>query len=153
MSNGTDADQCTVLLADDEELYRQFLEQALGFFGYKVVVAHNGKDLLSKALCLLQQGIPTVLVVDNQMPEDEGQMENQWMGFSTVVQLCESFPGIGPQVIFLSRWGTGGLPQDLLAKARELQLAEPDRWLNVHTPFATIKARLDRIIKSIAVVD
>lgn len=140
---------CTVLLADDEDNYREFLEEALRFFGYTVESAKNGHDLQEKATRLLDSGVPTVFVVDNQMPESEGQHEQQWMGFTKVLELCDRYPGVGRRVIFLSRWGLNGLSADYLAKASEVQLAAPERWLNVHTPFSTIKARLDAVINGI----
>jgi two-component system response regulator AtoC len=59
----------TILVVDDEETTRQFLERYLGSEGYKVLIAPGGKE----ALDLLRQGAtPTLIILDILMPQMDG---------------------------------------------------------------------------------
>ena len=63
-----EAEQATVLVADDDpkvrELLRIFLEKA----GYRVVLAQNGAE----AIALAQESAPDVILVDVMMPQMDG---------------------------------------------------------------------------------
>ncbi|HEY0705607.1 MAG TPA: response regulator, partial [Polyangia bacterium] len=61
----------TILVVEDEESVRRFIERALGARGYRVVVAKNGRE----ALALLQSQTETIdlLLTDLMMPEMGGR--------------------------------------------------------------------------------
>ena len=58
----------TILIADDEPIQAATLEQFLTQRGYKVLVAYNGNQALSKAV----QYHPDLVILDIMMPEIDG---------------------------------------------------------------------------------
>ena len=62
-----------ILLADDESAFRYAASVALRGAGYRVSVARNGREALSRILDSQAVGDPVqVLVTDQQMPEMTG---------------------------------------------------------------------------------
>ncbi len=53
-----------ILLADDDKVLMRSMTDYLVFAGYEVVVAHNGKEALSR----LDESVPDILVLDINMP-------------------------------------------------------------------------------------
>jgi len=58
----------TVLVVDDDEGIREFLQEALGDEGYEVALAQNGKE----ALALVTTMTPCVILLDMRMPVMDG---------------------------------------------------------------------------------
>ena len=57
-----------VLLVDDEPDFLDVMHEAIGFWGYDVVTASNGK----KALEMVRSESPAIVVLDYQMPGMNG---------------------------------------------------------------------------------
>ena len=57
-----------VLIVDDDKAIRRMLNRALGFFGYDVIEATNGRE----ALTLFNQERPDIVVSDIYMPVMNG---------------------------------------------------------------------------------
>lgn len=57
-----------VLIADDEPLLTELLEFRLGARGYETIVAHDGREALTK----LQEERPQAVVLDMMMPVHDG---------------------------------------------------------------------------------
>lgn len=142
----------TILVADDEERFRNALVDALRFFGYDVLVAKTGEELDSEATQLINSGQPYLLIVDNQMPEKAGERERQWCGFTRVLALCSTLDGqtVGQHVLFLSRWGIQDLPPELSNAGLEYGLLDKSRWHPVHIPFSTLKGHINNIFTGLA---
>ncbi|GAC1337299.1 MAG: hypothetical protein NVSMB29_01410 [Candidatus Dormibacteria bacterium] len=62
------ADQCRILLAEDDALIRQLLTEALERSGYCVVAAPDGREALER----LEEAQPDVLLTDMVMPHVDG---------------------------------------------------------------------------------
>jgi CheY-like chemotaxis protein len=141
-------DKAVILVADDEDRFRDALVDALTFFGYNVQQARTGEELCKAASQLIDAGQPYLLIVDNQMPERPGDTERQWCGFHQVVALCRNRPaaGIGSRVLFLSRWGIQDLPNDDRTEGQKFGLIDDTRWLPVHIPFSTLKGHINRLL-------
>jgi CheY-like chemotaxis protein len=60
---------CTILLVDDDFENRWALQLALETRGYRVVLAHNGRDALQKA----HADFPELVITDFEMPEMDGE--------------------------------------------------------------------------------
>lgn len=58
----------TILIADDDEFLRQFIEQKLTEHGYRVIEAGNGRE----ALRLVEAERPALAVLDAMMPYMDG---------------------------------------------------------------------------------
>ena len=54
----------TIVLVDDDQVYRETLTEALQFEGYHVIPAENG----AVALSLMQQGKPDAILSNGNMP-------------------------------------------------------------------------------------
>ena len=141
--------QGVILVADDEKFFRLPLAEAMKFFGYRVVQAQNGEEFTQKAEKLIVSNKPFLFLVDNQMPERDGDIESQWCGFEHVIQLCKDHPDkpIGQRVLFLSRWGMEDLPENHKSEATIYGLLDEDHWHNVYTPFVCLKAYADKLFQ------
>ena len=64
-----------VLVADDDELFRTFIEHKLLSYAYDVVLCTNGQE----AIDLLMQETFDVILLDYKMPERSGLNVLQWM--------------------------------------------------------------------------
>ena len=137
-----------ILVADDEDRFREALVDALRFFGYEVVEAKTGQEIERQIASILEKQKPYALIVDNQMPENVGEPEKQWCGFQQIVKLCSAYPGsnIDKHVIFLSRWGLADLPEQLKKDAETYGLLQRDQWWYVYTPYTTLKGPIERIL-------
>ncbi|MGB9846642.1 MAG: response regulator [Desulfotomaculales bacterium] len=60
--------QYLILVADDEEIVREMLEDTLKEEGYRVATAKDGKEALEKIDSLA----PDAVLLDNKMPEMSG---------------------------------------------------------------------------------
>lgn len=138
-----------VLVADDEDRFRTALVDALRFFGHEVFEAKTGQELENKGLLIIKKQIPYALIVDNQMPEKEGEPEQQWCGLNHILKLCEAEPGynLEKHVLFLSRWGLPDLSEDLKKEANKYRLLQEDQWWYVYTSYAILKGHIERILK------
>ncbi|MBI5787323.1 MAG: hypothetical protein HZA78_00510 [Candidatus Schekmanbacteria bacterium] len=136
-----------VLVADDEDFFRTPLAGALRFFGYEVEEARHGKEFYEKVDQLMRDKTPpSVLIVDNQMPNQQAEPDSQWCGFERVKEICNAWKGydIGSRVLFLSRWGLVDLPDSYRDDAaKKFRLLENDRWLSVQTPFCVLKNKIE----------
>jgi hypothetical protein len=141
---------CQILVADDEDFFRDALVEALVFFGYKnVKPVRNGEELRKEAKELLDSNADFLLIVDNQMPEEEDGTEVQWCGFDKVLALCEEYPqkNLGEKVLFLSRWGIVDLSEDQRQEAKSHNLLRKDQWLKLATPFFMLKGEIEQMIE------
>lgn len=138
-----------VLVADDEERFRSALVDILRFFGHDVMEAKTGQELEQNALSVIEKCKSYALVVDNQMPEQQGEPEEQWCGFRHIMKLCSNNPArnLGAHVLFLSRWGLVDLPEVLLQDAKQYGLAEEEQWWSVYTPYTILKGHIERVLK------
>ncbi len=59
----------TILIAEDEIILRELLSELLESYGYNVITASDGKDVISKINSKL---IPDILIVDQKMPDLDG---------------------------------------------------------------------------------
>jgi CheY-like chemotaxis protein len=57
-----------VLVVDDDESVREYIDMALGDIGHEVFSAEHG----IAALALLQDSVPDVILLDMRMPEMDG---------------------------------------------------------------------------------
>ena len=57
-----------ILIAEDEEIQRQLLQELLESYNYKVITAANGHEVLEKLLI----SSPDLLIIDRQMPMMDG---------------------------------------------------------------------------------
>jgi DNA-binding NtrC family response regulator len=64
-----------VLVAVDDELFREFIKQSLMKYSYDVVLCSNGQE----AIDLLIQQTFDVILLDYKMPERSGLNLLQWM--------------------------------------------------------------------------
>lgn len=137
----SDYGSATILVADDEDRFRDALVDALDFFGYRVKAARTGAELREQAAVLMAEGGRYLLIVDNQMPERTGETERQWCGFHRVLDICRERPNdnLGAHVLFLSRWGIQDLGSDDRNEAVRFGLLNEEQWLPVHIPFAKLK--------------
>lgn len=79
-----------VLVVDDEQLVRWFLERALRKWGYNVITASNVKE----AVTTLKEKKVDILFTDLKMPEENGAMLLQKVGDlakSLKVIVCSAF--------------------------------------------------------------
>lgn len=67
-SNMTALDQRPILVVDDDDTIAMTLESFLVEEGYKVMVAHNGKEALERA----EESSPAVILLDMKMPVMDG---------------------------------------------------------------------------------
>lgn len=67
-SNMAGIDQRPVLVVDDDDTIAMTLESFLVEEGYKVMVAHNGKEALERA----EASSPAVILLDMKMPVMDG---------------------------------------------------------------------------------
>ncbi|GAB4390187.1 MAG: hypothetical protein Kow0025_20510 [Thermodesulfovibrionales bacterium] len=91
-----------VLVVDDEQLVRWFLERALSKRGYGVTTAGNAQD----ALGLLEKGGYDVLFTDLKMPGDDGA--------SLIRKVMESEGG--PRIVVCSAFVTSELAEEFGSK-------------------------------------
>ncbi|MBE2188463.1 MAG: response regulator [Desulfobulbaceae bacterium] len=67
--DGIDFSEFTVLIVDDDETFRKFLEKIIGkFLKAKVVQASNPKD----AFEIMEKSVPDLMILDLQMPVMDG---------------------------------------------------------------------------------
>lgn len=67
--DGVDFSEFTVLIVDDDETFRKFLEKIIGkFLKAKVVQASNPKD----AFEIMEKSVPDLMILDLQMPVMDG---------------------------------------------------------------------------------
>jgi len=59
----------TILIAEDEIILRELLSELLESYGYNVVTASDGKDVISK---ISSKIIPDILIIDQKMPDLDG---------------------------------------------------------------------------------
>ena len=57
-----------ILVADDEDLVRSYIEKKLAKLGYTVLVAKDGEEALEKAF----SNIPDIILLDVKMPKLNG---------------------------------------------------------------------------------
>lgn len=80
-----------ILIVDDEQLVRWFLERALKKWGYEVITASNVKEALKK----LTDHNVDILITDLKMPEENGAVLLQKVGDLTKsslrVVVCSAF--------------------------------------------------------------
>jgi len=57
-----------ILVADDEDLVRSYIEKKLAKLGYTVLVAKDGEEALEKAF----SNIPDIILMDVKMPKLNG---------------------------------------------------------------------------------
>lgn len=139
----------SIVVADDEDPSRNALIRALRFFGYSSVKpAACGEELIAQATILISEGAKFLLIVDNQMPPKSGQPLQQWCGFETVAELCQTFPdaGVATKVLFLSRWGKSYLSQTHRALGEKLGLLSDEQWQTVYIPFVLLKDQLAQLL-------
>ncbi|HKW22672.1 MAG TPA: response regulator [Ktedonobacterales bacterium] len=67
-SNMTAIDQRPILVVDDDDTIAMTLESFLIEEGYKVMIAHNGKEALERA----EESSPAVILLDMKMPVMDG---------------------------------------------------------------------------------
>ncbi len=116
----SDENKKLVLVVDDEENTRRFLEVALTNIGYNVIKAENGAD----ALNYLNDNKPDAIVLDIVMPDMDGY---------SFIKNIKKIPELQPIPLIVSS-GKGGMkeyfdleeeiyrPQAFLIKPYELKL-------------------------------
>lgn len=141
-------DEPIILVADDDDLFRTPLVNNLSFFGYSAFEAQNGEQLQYYAEEMIPKYKKFLIIVDNQMMDTPQTPEKQWSGFERILTLCNKFPhfDLAAHVIFLSRWELQDLPDDLRTLGRQHGLLQPDRWWSLYTPFAILKAHIERML-------
>jgi CheY-like chemotaxis protein len=98
----------TILLCEDDELVRMYIEEILGEFGYAVVTATRPSEALAIATQPGEAGRIALLVTDIVMPEMPGT--------ALAAKLAEE--GVDLKVVFLSGYSAetirqrGDLPED-----------------------------------------
>ncbi|GJL61594.1 MAG: hypothetical protein NPIRA04_02480 [Nitrospirales bacterium] len=73
-----------ILIVDDEPVNTRFLESALGFLGFDVVIAHNGREGLEILTHMIVDGV----LLDVNMPIMDGRTmldELRWKGYTMPV--------------------------------------------------------------------
>jgi CheY-like chemotaxis protein len=65
----------TILIVDDDPIYRQVLAMGLEAAGYKTLAAENGE----RAIALVNESKPNVILVDMLMPVMDGMQFLRWV--------------------------------------------------------------------------
>lgn len=68
LASGADERQGSVLLAEDNNINAQMIQEYLEARNYHVIVAHNGEEVLQKA----RETLPDIILMDIQMPKMDG---------------------------------------------------------------------------------
>ncbi len=71
-----------ILIADDEEVFRNIIKKALEIAGHEVLEAGNGREALES----FEESPSDVVIIDLVMPEKEG--------IETIIEFRQKFPGI-----------------------------------------------------------
>jgi CheY-like chemotaxis protein len=137
-----------ILVADDDKFFREPLVKTLKHFGYQVIEAKNGKELYKAAeLLIINTKSNFVIIVDNQMPDDSGDIESQWCGIQTILDLCNNLrANLKNHVIFLSRWELEDLPKDLKDRIAIHGLNDHSNWFNLYTSFTFLKRHIEKML-------
>ena len=90
------SDKSLILIVDDDEGVLGALQDALTLFGYEVQTAENGK----KALKILQNTKPDLVLIDMVMPEKDG--------IETIPEIKKKYPKV--KMIAMS----GGGPNSII---------------------------------------
>ncbi len=57
-----------VLIVDDEADYLSLMQERIGFWGYEVILAQDGKT----ALAIIKEKLPEIIILDYFMPDMDG---------------------------------------------------------------------------------
>jgi CheY-like chemotaxis protein len=102
----------TILVVDDDAQVRDVLKRIVESFGYKVVLASDGKDALNKALAMSSLDLVLTDVV----------MPNQG-GFDFIAELAKYRPQV--EVIFMSAYTADEKLDEQVADGKARFLAKP----------------------------
>lgn len=102
----------TILVVDDDAQVRDVLKRIVESFGYKVVLASDGKDALNKALAMSSLDLVLTDVV----------MPNQG-GFDFIAELAKHRPQV--EVIFMSAYTADEKLDEQVADGKNRFLAKP----------------------------
>lgn len=71
-----------ILIADDEEVFRNIIKKSLEIAGHKVLEAGNGREALES----FEENPSDVVIIDLVMPEKEG--------IETIIEFRQNFPDV-----------------------------------------------------------
>jgi CheY-like chemotaxis protein len=119
----------TILVIDDDDLFRRTLETVLRRAGYRVLAASGGREGLE----LCREHRPDLVVTDIRMP-DKG-------GFEVIRTLRQDFPTIRTIAV------SGGDPTGVDLLKRALEIGAADFIAKPINPFNVV-ARVKRCLES-----
>jgi len=94
-------DKKLILLADDDESFREILKIKLESAGFEIMTAVNGKDVLNKLAT--SEGKPDLIILDVMMPDMDG--------VETAFKISENEKYKGIPFIFLTGFGENIHPE------------------------------------------
>lgn len=114
-----------ILVVDDEQLVRWFLERALKKWGHSVSTASN----IAEALQLLKKTDFEVLFTDLRMPEGNG---------TELIEKMREIPDKHPRIVICSAFITADMAQEFKEKGmlllkKPFKLAELEETVNLCT--------------------
>jgi CheY-like chemotaxis protein len=111
---GAPAEKVTILVVEDEEMLREFVGEALGIHGYRVLTAANGRDALK--IWSEHRDEIDLLLTDVVMPES---MSGRQLAHTLIVEKPDL------KVIFTSGYSAELLGEDFEQEKRYRFLAKP----------------------------
>ncbi|MEX2617916.1 MAG: response regulator transcription factor [Alphaproteobacteria bacterium] len=137
-------EKMSILLVDDDDLYRETLIQNLGDDGYNVTEARNGEE----ALTVLQSGtLPDGVILDWNMPRMNGMQVLRWMRDQDIALPVLFLTGHNDQIYEESALDGGAA--DFIDKSRSYSILKKRLALvlNVNAPETTVDHRHGDIIR------
>jgi len=110
-----------VLLAEDDEFNAEMLAEYLTFQGYRVEVAHNGRDAVRKA----QELLPDLILMDIRMPVLDGLQATQQIRANTNPTLARV------PIIAVTAQAMEGDAERCIAAGANAHIAKPYRFAEI----------------------
>ena len=116
-------DKMKILVVDDEQLVRWFMERALKKWGHNVTSVSNTRDAMSH----IQGGTYDILFTDLRMPEGNG---------AHLVKKVREMPETNPKIVVCSAFITTEMVRDfnkkgILTLKKPFKLAELESTMNI----------------------